>query len=213
MEYNTQREQLVISEYGRNVHNMARHIRTLPTLEERNKAASSLIDIMAILNPQPKDVAEHKHKLWDHFFLIAGLDIEVDSPYPKPSAEVLERRPERLPYPATNIKIRHYGKILEQLIQEAVGMEEGPERQALCEYIANFMKLSYRNWNKSVINDEDIFQDLKKLSQGRIILSSESTVLEHFTGNPAALAANPRRPFNKNNKNKPNNNRFHRKNR
>ncbi len=212
MEYNTQRDQLVISEYGRNVQNMALHIRTLPTLEERTKAAYSLIEIMALLNPQPKDVAEHKHKLWDHFFLIAGLDIDVESPYPKPSAEILERRPERLPYPATNIKIRHYGKILEQMIQEAVTMEEGPERQALCEYIANFMKLSYRNWNKSVINDEDIFQDLKRLSQGRIILSSESTVLEHFTGNPAALPVNPRRNF-KNNKNNNPNNRFRRKNR
>jgi hypothetical protein len=166
---------------------------------------------MAILNPQPRDVADHKHKLWDHFFLIAGLDTDVDAPYPKPSADLLDRRPERLPYPATHIKIRHYGKLLEQMIQEAVGMEEGPERQALCEYIANFMKLSYRNWNKSVINDEDIFQDLRRLSQGRITLSSESTVLEHFAGNPAAQQAQGnRRNFKKNN-NK--NNRFHRKNR
>lgn len=209
MEYNTQRQQLVISEYGRNIQNMALHIRELPTREERTKAANSLIDIMAILNPQPRDVADYKHKLWDHFFMIAGLDVDVEAPYPKPQKELLERRPERLPYPATNIKIRHYGKILEQMIQEAVAKEEGPERQALCEYIANFMKMSYRNWNKSVINDEDIFQDLKKLSQGRIILSSESTVLEHFTGNPAAQKEQgARRNFKKNNQN-----RFRRKNR
>lgn len=210
MEYNTQREQLVISEYGRNIQNMALHVRSLPTRAERNAAAQSLIDVMAILNPQARDVVDHKHKLWDHFFLIAGLDTDVDSPYPKPSADLLGRRPERLPYPATHIKIRHYGKLLEQMIQEAVAMEEGSERQALCEYIANFMKLSYRNWNKSVINDEDIFQDLRRLSQGRITLSSESTVLEHFAGNPAAQQAQGnRRNFKKNNKN----NRFHRKNR
>jgi len=194
--YNTQREQLVISEYGRNVQNMARQLLAIEDKTERTKAAYAVIDIMALLNPTNRDAIDYKQKLWDHLHVIAGFSLEVDSPFPKPEKEPVYHQDKRIAYPNTDIKIRHYGKIIERMINEAVAMPEGAERQSLCEYIANFMKMSYRNWNKSVINDEDIFMDLKKLSKGQIILSTDSTVLETNYGGHSQQQN--RKPFNKN---------------
>lgn len=205
LDYNTDREQLVISEYGRNVQRMARHLHNIEERNERNRAAQQVIDVMAMLNPANRDAADYKQKLWDHLFQIAGKELDVDSPFPKPDKEVVFHQNRRPGYPNQDIKIRHYGKILERMIDEAVAMEEGPERQSLCEYIANFMKMSYRNWNKVVINDEDIFQDLRKLSRGHINLSTESTVLETNYGGHTDKPAN-----NLNRKNFKNKNRFNR---
>ena len=205
LEYNTDHEQLVISEYGRNVQRMARHLHSIAERNERNRAAQQVIDVMAMLNPTNRDAADYKQKLWDHLFQIAGKELDVDSPFPKPDKEVVFHQNRRPGYPNQDIKIRHYGKIIERMIDEAVAMEEGAERQSLCEYVANFMKMSYRNWNKVVINDEDIFQDLRKLSRGHINLSTESTVLEtNYGGHSDKPANNPNR---KNFKNK---NRFNR---
>lgn len=208
LEYNTERSDLIISEYGRNIERMARHLHNIADRNERNKAAAQVIEVMALLNPGNRDAVDYKQKLWDHLYLIAGTDLDVDAPYPKPEKDVVFHQNRRPGYPNQDIKIRHYGKIIERMIDEAVGMPEGAERQSLCEYIANFMKMSYRNWNKVVINDEDIFQDLKKLSRGEIILSSDVTVLETNYGGHSQQQ-NPRRNFkNKgrfNNRNKKNN--------
>lgn len=205
LEYNTDHEQLVISEYGRNVQRMARHLHSIAERNERNRAAQQVIDVMAMLNPTNRDAADYKQKLWDHLFQIAGKELDVDSPFPKPDKEVVFHQNRRPGYPNQDIKIRHYGKIIERMIDEAVAMEEGAERQSLCEYVANFMKMSYRNWNKVVINDEDIFQDLRKLSRGHISLSTESTVLETNYGGHTDKPANIQ-----NRKNFKNKNRFNR---
>lgn len=216
LEYNTERDDLVISEYGRNVQRMARHLHEIENRNERNRATAQVIDVMALLNPTNRDAVDYKQKLWDHLFQIAGKDLDVDSPFPKPDKEVVFHQNDRLSYPNQDIKIRHYGLIIERMIDKAVDMPEGAERQSLCEYIANFMKMSYRNWNKVVINDEDIFQDLKKLSRGQIILSTESTVLETNYGGHAPINQMPRKNFknkgrfgntNNNNNRKKNNNR------
>lgn len=195
LEYNTEREDLVISEYGRNIQRMAKHLHDIESREERNKAAAQVIDVMALLNQGNRDAADFKQKLWDHLYQIAGKGLDVDSPFPKPEKDIVFHQNKRPSYPNQDIKIRHYGLIIERMVNEAAEMPEGEERQALCEYIANFMKMSYRNWNKVVINDEDIFQDLKKLSRGQIILSSESTVLETNYGGHSPTNQNPRKNF------------------
>jgi len=178
MEYNTVRPPLRVPEYGRGIHLMAEHLRTLTDKEQRNKAAYTLVEVMQQVHGGSREAGDYKQKLWDHLFVMAGQDLEVDAPYPKPEHNLNFKPEARLAYPGKAIRIRHYGHLVELMVAKAVALEAGEERKAFCEAIANFMKMSYRNWNKVVLNDEVIFADLHKLSEGRIQLTTQDTVLE-----------------------------------
>lgn len=193
--YNTQNEDMMLPEYGRNVHCMARHLREIADRQERARAASQIIEVMSMLNPQSREASDQRQKLWDHLHLMAGTDVEIDSPFPKPDHDPIFHTANRPDYPSQNIRIRHYGKIVEEFIAATRNMPEGPERQALAEQVANFMKMSYRNWNKIVLNDEDVFQDLRKLSDGQISLTSEETVLGNTFNGHQQIPPPSKKPF------------------
>jgi len=167
-DYNSTRNKLILSEYGRNVQNMVKYICALPTKEERNRYAQVVIDLMGFLNPHLRDVADFKHKLWDHLHIISDYQIDVDSPYTKPTPESIHLKPEPLKYPHQRIKYKHYGKTIELMIEKAKSIEE-PERQRhMVQAIANFMKMAYVQWNKDSVTDESILSDLVALSNGKL---------------------------------------------
>ncbi len=170
MEYNTELPHLVISEYGRNIQKMVDHALTIADKEERNKIARSIIDVMGQLNPHLRDVNDFKHKLWDHLFIISKFQLDVDSPYPKPSRETFETKPEMLNYPSNHIRYKHYGKNIENMIAKAKLMEDGDMRNAFVEAIANQMKKSYMSWNKDSVGDDVILEQLGLLSKGELKL-------------------------------------------
>ncbi|TZF81478.1 DUF4290 domain-containing protein [Pedobacter sp. BS3] len=169
-DYNSTREKLILAEYGRNVQNMVAYICTLPTKEERNRHAQVVIDLMGFLNPHLRDVADFKHKLWDHLYIISGFKIDVDSPYPKPSEENIHIKPEPLKYPQNRIRYKHYGKTVEYMIEKAKQIEDPDRKQNMVQAIANFMKISYVTWNKDTVADETIISDLKEMSNGELVL-------------------------------------------
>jgi len=172
-DYNTQRKKLVLPEYGRNVYKMVEYLMTIEDREERNKAARSIIYIMGNLNPHLRDVADFKHKLWDHLFIMSDFKLDIDSPYEKPTPEVLYEKPRPIPYSNYDIKYKHYGKIIELMIKKAADYPEGKERDILIRLIANHMKKCYLTWNRETVNDDIIFDDLRKLSDGKIIVENE----------------------------------------
>ncbi|MFM6976898.1 MAG: DUF4290 domain-containing protein [Sphingobacteriaceae bacterium] len=206
-DYNSTRNKLILSEYGRNVQNMVGYICELPTKEERNKYAQVVIDLMGFLNPHLRDVADFKHKLWDHLHIISDFKIDVDSPYPKPSPEAIHFKPEPLAYPHQRIKYKHYGKTVEIMIKRAKEMADPDRKQQMVEAIANFMKMAYVTWNKDNVADETIIKDLRELSNGELQLS------ENVNLNKVDLRQiNPQRPKNQhkgrsNNKNNSGSNR------
>lgn len=169
-DYNSTRNKLILSEYGRNVQNMVKYIVALPTKEERNRYAQVVIDLMGFLNPHLRDVADFKHKLWDHLHIISDFQIDVDSPYPKPSPDVIHFKPERLQYPHQRIRYKHYGKTIELMIEKAKSIEEPERKQHMVQAIANFMKMAYIQWNKDSVADESILADLRELSKGDLKL-------------------------------------------
>ena len=183
LEYNSSRNKLVISEYGRHIQKLVEHAMTLKDKEERQKMANGIIDIMGELNPQLRDVADFKHKLWDHLFIISNFELDVDSPYEKPIIEKLFEKPEPLAYPNSKIKYNHYGKVIELMIDEAVKMEAQELKSKLVIAIANQMKKSYVNWNLDTVEDEIILNQLTKLSKGKLSVP-EGTELSKFTPNP-----------------------------
>lgn len=169
-DYNTTRKKLILSEYGRNVQNMVKYICELPTKEERNRYALVVIDLMGFLNPHLRDVADFKHKLWDHLHIISDFKIDVDSPYPKPTEEAIHFKPAPLKYPQQRIRYKHYGKTNELMIEKAKNMEDPERKQQMTQAIANFMKMAYVTWNKDSVSDETILNDLRELSGGALKL-------------------------------------------
>lgn len=215
LEYNTARSKMLIPEYGRNVQKMIDHAVSLTDREERNKVVQAIIKVMGELKPELRDVEEYIPKLWNHLFIMSDWKLDVDSPYPQPSKEILSEPPFKVDYPQTKIKIGHYGKNVEKLIAKAVEMEEGDEKEALVKTIACMMKQFYMTFNSISIEDEVIGDHLAKLSDGKIKLtdlsflpSNSSIIKTHglLTNNNNNKKQNNKNRNNNNNKNRHKNN-------
>lgn len=171
MEYNTEREELRMPEYGRVIQSLVEYCKTLKTKEERTKMAYGLISVLANRNAHVKE-DEDEHKLWDHLFILAGYELDVEAPFPMPSPEELYEKPKKLDYPSYDSEYKFYGKSIVQLIEHAIALPKGDKRDALVEVIANNMKKSYNVYNKEHVQDEVIFKHLKDMSQNRLDLTS-----------------------------------------
>lgn len=189
MDYNTDREHLVIREYGRHVQRLINYAKTIEDKEERQKVVDGIIILMGQLSPHLKNVADFKHLLWDHLFMIGGFDMDIDSPYEIPTAEINEPNPADLPYPKQKIRYRHYGKNVEMMIEKARKYDDPEKRKGLTEVIVNFMKMAYRNWSDEAVSDELIKQDLKTLSQGTLIIDDDMNI-EAFVKSTKAPPSN-----------------------
>lgn len=170
IEYNTEREQLIIPEYGRHIQKMVAYATSLKDTEARNKCVKSIISVMGNLNPHLRDVPDFQHKLWDQLFIISDFKLVVDSPFPIPSREELAARPEPLDYPQNYPKYRFYGNNIKRMIDVAVSWEDGDMKIGLVLTIANHMKKCFLNWNKDTVEDDVIFTHLYELSDGKIDL-------------------------------------------
>jgi hypothetical protein len=178
MEYNTSRSKLVIPEYGRNIQTMIDHLSDIEDRETRTKAANFVINVMAQMTPQVKETVDYKHKLWDHLHLISGFKLDIDAPFPKPSPEVLQRKPQQVQYSTARIKYGHYGKYIVEIIKKvAAEYEDGPEKTELVNIIANHMKKSYLNWNRDSVNDATIADNLAELSKGQLVMHEEAKLI------------------------------------
>ncbi len=176
MEYNTNRTKLLMPEYGRNIQQMVEYCKSLPSKEERNEVAKTIVEFMGQRNPHLRDEENYKHKLWDHLYILADYDLDVDAPYPFPTKEELDQKPNRMDYPSFDNEYKFYGKSILQLIDRAIELEEGEEKEALIQVIANNMKKSYNVYNKEHVQDEVIFRHLKELSQDKLDLTGIETL-------------------------------------
>ena len=168
LQYNTDRTQLIIPEYGRHVQIMVNQLKSTEDRDERNKMAKAIIGIMGNMNPHLRDVPDFQHKLWDQLFIMSDFELDVDSPFEKPQRELLMQKPERLAYPKTNLKYRFYGNNIKNMINVAKDWEEGDMKNALVYNIANHMKKCFLNWNKDTVQDEVILKHLTELSEGKL---------------------------------------------
>lgn len=175
-EYNTVRGKLELSEYGRNLQKMVEYAVNEPDKEKRNRLAQALITLMGNLNPHLRDVADYKHKLWDHLFVISDFKLDADSPYPKPTRESILMKPDMVAYPQSRIRFRFYGKNIEQMIRKAADMEDGPVKSGFINLIGSFMKNACRTWNEEQLSDEEILAHLEMLSGGRISMTDGEDV-------------------------------------
>ena len=179
LEYNTIREELIIPEYGRHIQKMINYASSRESKEERNKLANSIISVMGNLQPHLRDVPDFQHKLWDQLFIMSDFKLDADSPFEKPSKEVLNAKPEPLSYPQSFPKYRFYGNNIKIMIDEAVKWDAGEMKEALVLTIANHMKKCFLNWNKDSVKDQVIFDHLYELSETKIdIRDSKEELLD-----------------------------------
>ncbi|GAA4806318.1 DUF4290 domain-containing protein [Litoribaculum gwangyangense] len=181
LEYNTEREHLIIPEYGRHMQKMINYAKNIESKEERNKIANSIIAVMGNMQPHLRDVPDFQHKLWDQLFIMANFELDVDSPYEKPTKELLEERPEPLKYPQNHPKYRFYGNNIKTMIDVANTWEDGDLKEALTYTIANHMKKCFLNWNKDTVEDDVIYGHLYELSGGKINLKNSDEDLTDAT--------------------------------
>ncbi|MFN8338694.1 MAG: DUF4290 domain-containing protein [Saprospiraceae bacterium] len=221
LEYNSTRDKLLFSEYGRSVQKLIQYAKTLEKKEERQAVIEEIVELINQLNPQTKNVLEYKQKLWRHVFKMADYELDVDHPFgEKPTEDDIRFKPEKVPYPQHEFNWRHYGYNIRVMIDKALKMEDGPVKQGYVETILSYMKLSYRTWNKEhFVSDDIIISDLSVLSRNRLSVDDDHTIqvitknnlpnsnINTFkTQKPAKNQQNNNNQKNQQNKNRPNKN-------
>jgi hypothetical protein len=173
MEYPTLEGKLIMPEYGRNIQQMVTHALTIEDREERTRCIHTIVSIMGNLFPYLRDVNDFKHKLWDHVVIMSDFKLDIDFPYEIVEEANLYTRPESIPYKKSHIRYQHYGRTLEEMIEKVAEYPDGDEKNELVHLIANQMKKCFLTWNKEVVDNRKIFDDLRELSKGKIDISDD----------------------------------------
>ena len=195
LEYNTQREVLAMPEYGRNILKMVEQLKSIPDRDKRSAQARAVIRSMELLNPGVHQQENYAQKLWDHLYMIAGYDLDVDSPFPAPVPELMDSKPETIPLQKKPIKATHYGRNIESIIDLIASEPDGEVKTAMIHSLATYMRQQYLIWNKDSVEDRTIFNDIEKLSGGRVKVP-EGLTLGKISGDASfsrpGIAAGPR---------------------
>ncbi len=165
---------MFLPEYGRHIHEMVDYLKTIDDRAERTRQAHIVIDVMGNINPLLRDTSDIAHKLWDHLFIMADFDLDVDSPYPIPTSQELSYAPEKLEYPRKDMMFKHYGKNVENMIRSLEGNPDGESVEEILENIARYMRTKSYEYNQEHPNNEIIINDIKRMSRGGIALDEEA---------------------------------------
>lgn len=174
MDYPTLQGKLIMPEYGRNIQQMVNHALTIEDKEERAQCVKSIIATMGNLFPYLRDVNDFKHKLWDHIAIMSDFKLDIDYPYEIIKPDNLNTKPEQVPYRSHKMHYQHYGITLEKMIARVADYEEGDERNELIRLIANQMKKCFLTWNKEIVDNKKIFEDLRELSNGKLDFTEDT---------------------------------------
>jgi len=166
MDYNTQREKLIMPEYGRYVQKLLQQVKSIPDRERRSEQARAVVNAMGNLNPHMRDMNDFKHKLWDHAFVISDFELDIDAPYPAPTSESFSLPPQKIALEDKPLKVNYYGRNNQNLVEALAQYPPGQERDEMVMSLAYYMRKQYLIWNKESVSDQTIFNDIAMLSQG-----------------------------------------------
>lgn len=168
MDYNTQREKLIMPEYGRGIQQMVEHCKTIENKEERLLCAKTIVDTMANMAEQTADKEDFQKKLWNHLAAMAQYELDIDYPVEIKRIDDESTRPEQMLYPQKRIQKRNYGAIVEQFTEHLATMEDNTLRDELTILVANHMKRDLSNWSVDSMSDEKIADDMASYTNGKI---------------------------------------------
>jgi hypothetical protein len=179
LDYNTQREKLLMPEYGREIQKMVDHAVSLPTKEERQLCAETIIRLMENKNPQVQESVNAEQALWDHLYLMSQKQLDIDWPFDVSEAEKILSKPQPMAHPTGGARMRHYGRLIEELFEKLKTMPEGDERDELVRLTANQMKRNLAAWGHGSMDDEKVADDLARFTDGKIQLDLSSFHFEN----------------------------------
>jgi hypothetical protein len=202
LSYNSMRDDLVIPEYGRSIHEMVQHCLSIADKAERSKCAAAIVSVMGSVVSQEGEKERAEQKLWNQLHVMAKYELDVDAPFPKPEPAEKESAPAEMDYPNAQSRVGHFGKTTLDLIEAAKAMEEGEEKNILVVKVANLMKRHFLTWNRNTVEDAVIAAELKAKSDGALVLpegvelEGQADILRSVRKTSDALA----RPHKKNKK-------------
>lgn len=180
LDYNTQRELLQMPEYGREIQRMIDHAVTLPTKEERLLCAKTIVKLMETKVPQIRENSGYEQTLWDHLYIMSHKQLDIDWPYDISGAEKFHNKPQPMKLPQSNVRLRHYGKLVSELLEKLKDMPEGGERNELIRLTANQMKRDLVQWGHGSIDDEKVADDMARMTDGAVQLDLSNFVFERI---------------------------------
>ena len=180
LDYNTQRQQLLLPEYGREIQRMVDHAVTLPTKEERLKCARTIVRLMETKVPHIRDNSDYEQTLWDHLYLMSNKQLDIDWPFDVSEAEKFLSKPNPLPLPQGNIRQRYYGNLVSELLEQLQTMPAGDERDELTRLTANQMKRDLTLWGNGTNDDEKVASDMAYLTNGAIQIDLNNFAFERM---------------------------------
>lgn len=170
MIYNTQREKMILPEYGRTIQEMVDICLQIEDRSERQICAETIIEIMRTMNPNVRQQPDYEHKLWDQLAILSDYKLDIDYPYEVIQREEMNAKPKPLKYPMQRIRYRHYGHLTEAFMKELKEMPDSPERTRLTEMLANYMKRSLYNWNRDAMDERKVAADIDNYTEGNVNL-------------------------------------------
>ena len=167
-----QNMRLLLPEYGRNVQKMVQWLFTIEDRELRSRQAALVVATMANVYPHKRDTVEFRNMLWDHLFMIAGNELDVDAPFDKPAPDQFSPRPLRIPYGQSYVAQKQYGALIPRMAREVVRLEDAAVRQKIAATLARTMRQKSYDYNNEYPSNDAIVADLYDMTDGAIRLDS-----------------------------------------
>ena len=181
LDYNTQREKLVMPEYGREIQKKVDYAVGLPDKAERQRCAETIVQLMENKNSQIQESDDYEQTLWDHLYLMSHKQLDIDWPFDVSEAEKIASKPEPMKHPTGGARLRHYGLLIEELFEKLKTMPEGEERDELVRLTANQMKRNLATWGHGSVDDEKVADDLARFTDGKIQIDLSNFRLDNVT--------------------------------
>jgi len=167
-DYNTEKEPLILKEYGRNIQRLVRHLLTIEDKDKRTRFANTMVELLKQINGSLRYYPELNQKLWDDLYIISDFKLEVDSPFPKPKRSVLTRKPETIKYKYRKTKFKHYGYNIQLLVEKAIEIDDPIKREEAVIYLGRLMRSFYASWNRELADESVILKNIRELSDNQL---------------------------------------------
>ena len=181
LDYNTQRDPLLMPEYGREIQKMIDYAVTIEDKEQRQLCAETIVRMMASRLTQQLNNEDMEQTLWDHLYIMSHKQLDIEWPYDVSNAEKINHKPQPLKRVSGNVRLRHYGRLVEELFEKLKSMPASEERDALVSLTANQMKLDLAMWGHGSMDDERVASDIAAFTDGVIQLDLNTFVFDKLT--------------------------------